>query len=104
MTRTYPRFSRTQKGISPNPAANKLIGWAAGFAVGAGVRSPRPEHWLIAMLYLDYRGPMWLHAFDVSAKAAVDALATRGVPVPESAPIEYQLDAIVAQARAQKMA
>ena len=85
-----PRFNKARKGVSPNPAANKLIGCARGFAVSAGLKSPRPEHWLIAMLYLDCRGAMWLQAFGVSARAAVDALASRGVCVPELAPIEYQ--------------
>ena len=85
-----PRFHKARKGVGPNPAAHKLMGWASGFAVGMGLKSPRPEHWLIAMLYLDEEGAMWLHPFGVSAQAAVDVLASRGVRVPEFAPIEYQ--------------
>lgn len=85
-----PRFHDARKGVGPNPAAYRLTGWAFGFAVGTGLKNPRPEHWLIAMLYQDDTGAMWLHAFGVSSRAAVDALASRGVRVPELAPIEYQ--------------
>jgi hypothetical protein len=73
-----------------NPAAHGLMGWAKGFAAAAGVSSPRPEHWLIAFLYASDRGAMWLHPFDVTAKAVTHALATRGVRVPEYLPPEHQ--------------
>jgi len=73
-----------------NPAAHQLMGWAAGYAAGAGVSSPRPEHWLIAFLYASDRGGMWLHPFGVTANAVTHALATRGVRVPEFPPPEHK--------------
>jgi ATP-dependent Clp protease ATP-binding subunit ClpA len=72
------------------PAAYGLMGWATGFAAAAGVSSPRPEHWLIAFLYASDRGTIWLNPFGVTAKAVTDALAIRGVRVPEFPAPEHQ--------------
>src|SRR6202171_2004838 len=69
----------SRKGVSTNPAAQRLMGWAFGFAAASGETKPRPEHWLIAMLYMDDRGAMWLHPFGVRAQAVIDALSGRGV-------------------------
>jgi hypothetical protein len=71
----------TDPGMSP--AAYGLMGWAAGFAAAARISSPRSEHWLIAFLYASDRGAMWLHPFGVTARAVTDALAARGIAVPE---------------------
>lgn len=81
---------KARKGISTNPAAQRLVGWAFGFAAASGETKPRPEHWLIAMLHVDDRGAMWLHPFGVSAQAVIDALSQRGVRVPEFVPVEFQ--------------
>lgn len=80
----------SREGVRTNPAAHGLIGWAHGFAVASGHRAPRPEHWLIGLLYNDDRGAMCLHPFGVQARAVVTALAGRGVPVPDLGPMEYR--------------
>jgi hypothetical protein len=73
-----------------NPAAHRLAGWAGGFAAGAGPGAPRPEHWLLALLYAGAWGDMELHSLGVGAKAVVAALATRGVRVPDHPPVEHR--------------
>jgi hypothetical protein len=84
-------FPKARSGMTVNPAANELIGWANGFAAGAGISTPWPEQWLIAFLYASDRGAMWLsNPFELSAKAVVDALAARGVRVPAFPPPEYE--------------
>jgi hypothetical protein len=79
-----------RRGASINPAGDRLMGWASGFAVASGLPSSRSEHWLIAFLYASDRGAMWLRSFGVSPKAVTEALATRGVRVPEFPPPEYR--------------
>jgi hypothetical protein len=81
---------KAREGMGINPAGHEVMGWAGGFAAAFGLRSPRPEHWLVAMLYMDDRGAMWLHSFDVSIKTAMDALARHGIQLPDFAPGEYQ--------------
>jgi hypothetical protein len=84
-------FPKAQRGMTLNPAASELMGWATGFAAASGHSSPLPEHWLIGFLYASDRGAMWLrNPFELSAKAVVDALATRGVRVPSFPPPEYE--------------
>ncbi len=73
-----------------NPLAYGLIGWATGFAAAAGVPSLWPEHWLIAFLYSNDGGAVWLHPLGVTANAVTHALATRGVRVPSFAPPEHK--------------
>lgn len=79
-----------RRGVTPNPAAHQLMGWARGYALASGAAGPAPEHWLIALLYEGDRGAMWLHPFGVGAGVVVAALAARGVPVPRSAPPEHR--------------
>jgi hypothetical protein len=76
-------FPKARSDPGMNPAAYGLMGWAAGFAAAARISSPRSEHWLIAFLYASDRGAMWLHPFGVTARAVTDALAARGIAVPE---------------------
>jgi hypothetical protein len=52
--------------------------------------TPRPEHWLVALLYADDRAAMALHPFGVTAPAVSEALGGRGVPVAGHPPAEYR--------------
>lgn len=84
-------FPKARRGMTVNPAANDLMGWADGFAAASGTSTPGREHWLIAFLYASDRGAMWLRdPFELSAKAVVDALATRGIRVPAFPPPEHE--------------
>jgi hypothetical protein len=76
-------FPKARSDPGMNPAAYGLMGWATGFAAAARISSPRSEHWLIAFLYASDRGAMWLYPFGVTATAVTDALAARGIAVPE---------------------
>jgi ATP-dependent Clp protease ATP-binding subunit ClpA len=79
------------KGLSPNPAWYMVTGCATGLALAAGRRHPKPEHFLLAMLYRE-SDPIaeLLHAAGTSARALVDALARRGVAVPAVDPPVYR--------------
>lgn len=77
-------------GSSPNPAANRLMGCAIGFAAASGERQPAPRHWLLAMLYVDDRVAMHLHSLGVSAAAVLGSLRSRGVSVPDVEPHVYR--------------
>jgi hypothetical protein len=79
-----------RNGVTLNPAAHRLAGWARGFAAAHGSRTPRPEHWLVALVHADDRAAMALHPFGVTAEAVTDALAARGVPVPSYPPPEHR--------------
>jgi len=81
-----PDLPDARTGIVINPAGHRLVGWARGFAAAQGARTPRPEHWLVALLYSDDRAAMSLYPFGVSSQAVSDALAARGVPLPGSPP------------------
>jgi hypothetical protein len=85
-----PDLPDARTGIVINPAGHRLVGWARGFAAAQGSRTPRPEHWLVALLYSDERAAMSLHPFGVTAQAVSDALAGRGLPVPGFAPAEHR--------------
>jgi hypothetical protein len=84
-----PDLPRASSGTTLNPAAQRLAGWAHGFAAAQGLRSPTPEHWLVALLYADERAAMALHPFGVTGQAVADALAARGVPVPKYPPAAH---------------
>jgi hypothetical protein len=78
------------KGLSPSPAWYGLNGCAKGLALASGRRRPRPEHFLLAMVYGEHTvGPL-LHELGSDERALVDALARRGVPVPEVDPPAYR--------------
>lgn len=79
------------KGITTNPAAHDMTGWAMGFAAASGRRKPSPEDWLLAIIYRD-RGMVGsvVHELGVSFAAIVDALRRRGVKVPDYQPEEYR--------------
>jgi ATP-dependent Clp protease ATP-binding subunit ClpA len=71
------------KGISTNPRAHDVSGWATGFAAAAGRKVPSREDWLLATLY-EGGGIVWtvLRELGVSAAAVVDAMRQRGVRTP----------------------
>jgi hypothetical protein len=81
---------KARAGMTMNPAAHEVVGWAQGYAAASRLTTPAPEHWLMAILYASDRGAMWLHPFGVSAKAAIDSLALRGANIPAFSPPEYQ--------------
>ena len=84
-----PRYD-PEKGLSPNPAWYKLTGCAKGLALASGRRRPQPEHLLLAMVYGEHEvGPL-LHRLGSGERALLDALARRGVPVPEVDPPTYR--------------
>jgi hypothetical protein len=78
------------KGVSLNPAASRLTGWAHGYAAACGAVRPEPEHWLIAFLYVDESGQALFHDLGVAARDVVDALAARDVRTPEAPPPEHR--------------
>jgi hypothetical protein len=85
-----PRYD-PKAGHSPNPAWYKLNGCATGLALATGRRHPKPEHFLLAMVYGElYPIPGLLHGAGVSERALVDALARHGVPVPAVDPPVYR--------------
>ena len=75
------------KGISTNPRAHDVSGWATGFAAAAGRKVPSREDWLLATLY-EGGGIVStvLRELGVSAAAVVDALRQRGVRTPDFNP------------------
>ena len=85
-----PDLPGARKGITLNPAAHRLTGWARGFAAAQGSATPQPEHWLVALVHSDDRAAMALHPFGVTAQAVADALAERGVPVPAHPPSAHR--------------
>jgi Clp amino terminal domain, pathogenicity island component len=75
-----------EQSLSPNPAWYKLTGCATGLALASGRRHPGPEHLLLAMVYDEHAVSPLLRQLGSSERALVDALARRGVPVPEVDP------------------
>ena len=75
------------KGISTNPRAHDVSGWATGFAAAAGRKVPSREDWLLATLY-EGGGIVStvLRELGVSAAAVVDAMRQRGVRTPDFNP------------------
>jgi hypothetical protein len=82
---------RESKGITTNPAAHDVWGWARGYAAASGRQTPTPEDLLLAVLYIS-NGIVTsvLREFGSSAAAVVDALRARGVAVPQYQPVEDQ--------------
>ena len=77
-------------GLSPNPAWYKLTGCAEGLALASGRRRPEPEHYLLAMVYGEHSVAPLLHRAGSSQQALLEALARRGVQVPEVDPPEFR--------------
>ena len=77
------------KGITSNPRAHDVAGWAKGFAAALDRHEPSPEDWLLATLY-EGGGIVWsvLDELGVSRVAIVDALRNRGVKTPDFEPHE----------------
>jgi hypothetical protein len=75
-----------EKGLSPNPAWYKVTGCAKGLALASGRRQPEPEHYLLAMVYDEHAVSPLLRQVGSSERALVEALARRGVRVPEVDP------------------
>jgi ATP-dependent Clp protease ATP-binding subunit ClpA len=84
-----PRYQE-RHGLSPSPAAYRLEARAEGLALAWGHRSPTPEHWLLAMVYVDGGVGDVLHQHGASRQAILDALRRRGVRVPEVEPPPYR--------------
>jgi hypothetical protein len=72
-------------GLSMNPDGYKVCGRAEGLALAAGFAEPRPEDWLIALLYSgDGMGfAAVLQVLEVSRPALVDSMRRRGLVLPE---------------------
>ena len=69
----------------------RLEGLAYGLALAAGLTSPRPEHWLVAMMYCrDESLLSLLHAKGITQDAVLTELRARGVDVPASPPTPYR--------------
>jgi ATP-dependent Clp protease ATP-binding subunit ClpA len=77
------------KGISTNPRAHDVSGWARGFAAAAGRKRPSREDWLLATLY-EGGGIVWtvLRELGVSVSTLVDEMRRRGVGTPDFNPDE----------------
>jgi hypothetical protein len=77
------------KGISTNPRAHDVSGWATGFAAAAGRKEPSQEDWLLATLY-EGGGIVWtvLRELGTSTAAVVDEMRRRGVGTPDFNPDE----------------
>jgi ATP-dependent Clp protease ATP-binding subunit ClpA len=82
------RYSQA-KGITTNPRAHEVSGWANGFAVASGRSEPSPEDWLLAVIY-EGGGIVGsvLSELGVSKTAVVNAMRSRGIRGPEFEPHE----------------
>jgi Clp amino terminal domain, pathogenicity island component len=79
------------KGLSPNPAWYKLTGCAKGLALASGRRRPEPEDFLVSMVYSEHASlASLLHHLGSSQRDLLEALARRGVRVPEVDPPAYR--------------
>ena len=78
MSRSDPPPSRYDpaKGLWPNPAWYTLTGCAKGLALAGGRARPRPEDFLLAMVYGEHAVPELLHEVGANEQALLDALAT----------------------------
>ena len=85
-----PRPYEPEMGLSPNPAWYKPTGCAKGLALASGRPSPEPEHLLLAMVYGEQVVASLLHRAGSSQQALLEALARRGVRVPEVDPPAFR--------------
>jgi Clp amino terminal domain, pathogenicity island component len=80
-----------RRELSPTPDAYGLMGRAEAFAATAGDRRPRPEHWLLAIVWSSTGSSVTtLHHLGAPQPAVLDGLRRRGVPVPEVEPPLYR--------------
>jgi hypothetical protein len=79
-----------EAGRSPNPAWYLLTGCAKGLAVAGGRQRPAPEDFLLAMVYGEHAVAPLLARAGSSQQALLEALARRGVRVPEVDPPAYR--------------
>jgi len=79
------------KGVTTNPRAHDVSGWANGFAAATGRLKPSREDWLLAALY-EGGGTVGsvLHGLGTSPNAVVDAMRRRGATTPDFYPDEYR--------------
>jgi ATP-dependent Clp protease ATP-binding subunit ClpA len=79
------------KGITTNPRAHDVSGWAHGFAAAEGREEPSQEDWLLATLY---KGggivESVLRDLGTSPAAAVGMLRQRGLRTPDFDPTEMR--------------
>jgi hypothetical protein len=71
-----------QKGTRPTPDFYGVQGRAVAFAAVDGEARPRPEHWLLALVWDDGSAASTLHVFGVSQAEILDRLRLHGVRVP----------------------
>jgi ATP-dependent Clp protease ATP-binding subunit ClpA len=77
------------KGITSNPSAHDVSGWATGFAAGAGRQTPTREDWLLAVMYAG--GGIVaavLHPLGITAAGVVEVIRRRGIRTPPFLPEE----------------
>ncbi len=82
----FPRYDPEEGLAGPAPAGHALVGWARGLATAWGHTEPRPEHWLLAMVYDAGSVPSLLHFFGVTQESVLNELRSRGVRVPDVDP------------------
>ncbi len=72
-------------GLRMNPDGIRVEGRAQGLALAAGVAEPRPEDWLVALLYsADGMGfPAVLQLLGISRPALVESMRRRGIRIPD---------------------
>jgi hypothetical protein len=77
-------------GLRLTPAAHALRGRADAFAAMDGARPPRPEHWLLALVWDDKRMAVQvLHTLGATQDGILDGLRRRGVRIPDLGPPRY---------------
>jgi ATP-dependent Clp protease ATP-binding subunit ClpA len=86
----FPATRASDAGLSPTPAAYGLMGRADGFAASDGALRPRPEHWLLAMVWTTSSAVSTLHHLGATQTAVIDGLRQRGVQVPAIDPPLYR--------------
>jgi hypothetical protein len=90
--RTRPTDRRPRvNGTGVSPATYAILGRAEAFAVTDGTLRPRPEHWLLALVW-DERGSAVQALYHAGATqvAVLEGLSRRGVRVPDLDPPEYR--------------
>jgi DNA-binding transcriptional LysR family regulator len=84
---SIPPVAKPREGRSPNPRFYGIVGRAEGFAVASGTARPRPEHFLLALIWESsgLHGGVFRHAHVTPAQVQA-ALAGAGVAVPDLEP------------------
>ena len=86
----FPMVHDATAGVSPTPAAYGLMGRATAFAASDGISHPRPQHWLLAMVWTTSSAVSTLHHLGASQAAVIDGLRQREVRVPDIDPPLYR--------------